>query len=48
MQANEDQDRLRDDLASVLDLVREVAVAMARMEKRPEEAETPASTSEPQ
>ena len=35
------------DVARVLDSVREVAVAMARLEKRPVEVETPAATSEP-
>ena len=36
------------DVARVLDSVREVAVAMARLEKRPVETEAPAATSEPQ
>ena len=34
-------------VARVLDSVREVAVAMARLEKRPVEAEAPTATSEP-
>ena len=34
------------DVAHVLDSVREVAVAMARLEKRPAEVETPVATSE--
>ena len=35
------------DVARVLDSVREVVVAMARLEKRPVETEAPAATSEP-
>ena len=47
MRAREDQRQSREEIARVLDTVREVVVAMARLEKRPAEAETPAETSEP-
>ena len=40
-------ERVMGDVARVLDSVREVSVAMARLEKRPVEAEAPATTSEP-
>ena len=45
--ARTDQERVMGDVARVLDSVREVAVAMARLEKRPVETEAPAATSEP-
>ena len=40
--------RSQEDMARMMDTVWEMAVAMARMEKRPAEAETPATASEPE
>lgn len=45
--AQEDQQQSRDDMTRILETVREMVVVVARMEKRPVEAETPAVTSEP-